>query len=329
MSRVLDSLPFADGHPIMEFLKTLDSEESRRTQLSALRRCCALIQGRETPLTSFDWHRVTPSDLGRLRARLVELYKPATGRRYLAAVRGVLESCYVSGLLAGDDYMRLVHRRALRPIRGESAPPGRALAPEEAAQLLAACRSDRSHRGARDAALLAVLYGAGLRRIEAVGLDLADVDLSGRTLAVVGKGRKERVVPCPKGTADAIRDWLEVRGTWPGPLFVPLGREGAAAESRGRRISASAVRWVLGQRAHEAGLTRRLSVHDLRRTYVSDLLDDPAMRLDTVARLAGHRKLDTTMKYDRHGEERARLAGERRDVPYVHVSRPSLQPLRG
>lgn len=321
----LDSLPVPEGHPVRHYLGSLDSEASRLSMWSAVRRACELMQQgrRREPAEVYDWTAVEPEDLERLRQRLVELYKPATGRRYLSAVRGVLESAMVLGVLDGNRYARLTHRRALRPIRGESAPPGRALALDELRAIYAACGRDWSHLGARDAALLAVLQGCGLRRAEAIGLDLASVDLPGRTLRVQGKGRRERVVPIPAGVVTMLEDWIAARGLWAGPLFVPLGNEG---REPGRRMAHSTVRWVVERRAQQAGISR-LTVHDLRRTYVSGLLDQDH-GIDTCARLAGHKRLDTTARYDRRGDARARRAGEGVEVPAEHVTRP-LRPLEG
>src|ERR1035438_2966536 len=78
----------------------------------------------------------------------------------------------------------------------------------------------QTNAGARDAALLAVLYGVGLRRAEAVTLDLAHLDLTTNTLRVLGKGNRERSVPIPVGTTQALQQWLRVRGQAPGRLFL-------------------------------------------------------------------------------------------------------------
>ena len=75
---------------------------------------------------------------------------------------------------------------------------------------------------ARDAAILALLYGSGLRRAEAVGLDISDYDPEGGTLKVRGKGNKERLAHLGDASQAALDAWLFLRGTAPGALFVAI-----------------------------------------------------------------------------------------------------------
>jgi site-specific recombinase XerC len=79
----------------------------------------------------------------------------------------------------------------------------------------------RTATGARDAALLELLYGCGLRRAEVVALDLADYDHADGSLRVRGKGNKERRAYLAAGAQAALDDWLQLRGDTPGPLFWP------------------------------------------------------------------------------------------------------------
>ncbi|WP_176203496.1 tyrosine-type recombinase/integrase, partial [Salmonella enterica] len=112
------------------------------------------------------------------------------------------------------------HIRTMRNLRGSRLPRGRALPPEEIRALFEACETDKSSLGVRDAAMLAVLLGCGLRRSEAVGLDLHDVVTEERALRVLGKGNKERLSYMPAGTWQRLLLWIDqVRGEHPGPLF--------------------------------------------------------------------------------------------------------------
>ena len=109
------------------------------------------------------------------------------------------------------------------PVRGSTPLRGRALAPSEVAALFHACMKDRSPAGPRDATILALGLGAGLRRAEIAGLELADVDLDGEVVRVHGKGGKIRDVPIKGGTIAAIRAWLVCRGVEAGALAVEAG----------------------------------------------------------------------------------------------------------
>ncbi len=164
----------------------------------------------------------------------------------------------------------------------------------------------------RDGALLALLYGAVLRRAELAGLGRGDWLPADALLRVTGKGDKQREVPLPPGATAALADWLLVRGEWEGPLFVPINKGGRLAR---RRMTEQAVYGILQKRAAEAGVDD-LSPHDPRRTYVGDLLDRGA-DIATVQQLAGHADVSTTARYDRRGGTARRAAADLLHVPYA------------
>jgi site-specific recombinase XerD len=194
-------------------------------------------------------------------------------------------------------------------VTGTRLPAGRGLAAGELRALFTAT-ADGTPSGSRDAALLAVLYGGGLRREEAVALLVGDYDPEAGSLRVRGKGGRERIAYATNG--DALDDWLQVRGVEPGPLFVPVDKAGRLTI---RRITGTAVLYLLRRRATAVGVAR-FSPHDLRRSYVSDLLDAGA-DISTVQRLAGHTQVTTTQRYDRRGEREKRKAAELLHVPYA------------
>jgi len=257
------------------------------------------------------WWRVRYEDAAGVRAALAGGgHAPATVRLYLAAFRGTLREAFNAGLMAGETYQRC--SAALAGVKGETIPRGRALARAELAAVLAAC-DDGTPGGARDAAAVAVLYGAGLRRAEAVALEIADLDLDTGALAVRrGKGNKGRVVYLANGALDALRAWVDVRGAAPGALLCPVNRAGAVDV---RHMSAEALVAALAKRAHAARVAA-FSPHDLRRSFVSDLLDAGA-DLCAVQRLAGHAQPSTTSRYDRRGEAAKRKAAGLLALPYL------------
>ncbi len=137
--------------------------------------------------------------------------------------------------------------------------------------------TDASPAGLRDGAMFGLLYGAGLRRAELSALDRSDYSVDGDENASLtvqhGKGNKRRLIPLTDGALDALRDWLSVRGDEPGPLFVPVNRGGRLI--LGQRMTPQAVYNMLVKRAEQAGV-KGFSPHDLRRTFISDLLDEGA-----------------------------------------------------
>lgn len=147
--------------------------------------------------------------------------KPNTTKRDLQALRGVFKQAWKLGLITAEDYQRAVD---LEKINGETLPAGRALPPGEILALMADCEKDSGPAGVRDAAIIGLMYAAGLRRAEVVTLNVENYDLQTGRLVVTGKGNKERAAWLINGAADALADWLAVRGSTDGPLFVAINR---------------------------------------------------------------------------------------------------------
>lgn len=302
---VVDHLP-ADRHPALVYLAGL-APSSRRVQQQALDRLAGILTGTED-CTAVAWHQVRYQHAQALRSRLAESYRPATANRMLCALRGVLCEAWRLGWTTAEEYHRA---RDLAPVRGSTLPAGRVLTGGEVAALFAACADDDSPAGVRDAAMLGVMLGAGLRREELVQIDVADLDPDTGELRVQGKGSKEREVYATNGSADALRDWLDIRGTEPGALFVPVNRGGRLGTGR---ITAQAVYGMLRKRAAQAGV-KSFSPHDCRRTFCTALLDAGA-DVASVAGLMGHASTDTTRRYDRRDARVRRHAAEMLHVPY-------------
>lgn len=299
----------ADRQPAAVYLARLGAG-SRRTMRGALDTIAALLTGGAADARSLDWGQLRYQHTAAVRAVLAERYAPATANRMLAALRGVLKEAWRLGYIDAEAYQRAAD---LPGIRSQTLPRGRALTSGELAALMGACGKDPSTAGARDGAMLALMYGAGLRRSEVVALDVTDHDPESGALTLrQAKGRKDRLVYATNGSADALADWLLVRGPAPGPLFLPIDKAGHIGEGR---LSSQAVYHVIERRARGAGVAR-FSPHDLRRTTITHLLEAGA-DIVTVQRLAGHAQVTTTARYDRRGEaEKKKKAAELLHVPY-------------
>jgi site-specific recombinase XerD len=243
-----------------------------------------------------------------IRARLIESGRsPSTCNKYLSALRGVLEEAFKLGYMDAERYRRAVK---IKHVTGDREPAGRMLPYREIEALHRACSEDPDRmRGARDAAIVAVLYGTGLRRDELINLNLDDLD-DDAVVVRSGKGNHERRIPLAQGVRHRLNEWLAARGTEPGPLFW---KADASRRITPGRMSQDAVFDMLRKRARQAGIAP-LSPHDLRRTFISVLLDAGA-DLVTVQRLAGHKQLSTTARYDRRGEDAKRRAVEMLPIP--------------
>jgi integrase/recombinase XerD len=299
-------LPHDD--PAQLYLESL-APGSRRSQWSAVRQVVMILSGGEVATGCYPWATLTMKDVGRLRRELIETRAPATGRRYLSALRAVIEFAYLSGLMDHRRRDQLIHPRSLAPIRGSSRPPGRALDPDEAGTFILACEIDGTASAVRDAAVFAVLYCGGLRGRELINLDLADVDLDMGRILIHGKGAKRRLVVLSPDAVKLVKRWLEVRGAEPGPVFVPLMRSGSVSGLA--RVSYAALTRSIRRRAKRAGLAR-FTPHDLRRTFVTDLLGG-GHRLEIVAHACGHANVNTTARYEvRKAAEADEMTSDRR-----------------
>lgn len=302
-----ETLP-GDEHPAAVYLASL-AYGSRRAMRGALDTVAALLTSGRCDAQTLQWSALRYQHTQAVRAALAERYAPATANKMLAAVRGVLKAAWRLGQMPGEEYQRAAD---LPAVRGETLPAGRALSVAELRAIFAACACDPTPAGAKDAALLAVLYGAGLRRSEAVALDVSDYDPETGALTVrSGKGKKARTAYATNGSGKALAAWLRVRGSEPGALFVPVLKSGKLAP---RRLTDEAIRGTLQKRAREAGI-EHLSPHDLRRSFISALLDAGA-DIVTVQKLAGHASVTTTARYDRRGEAAKRRAADLLPVPF-------------
>ena len=212
--------------------------------------------------------------------------------RMTVSVRGLHRFLASEGLTEADRGAGLETPRTARPLP-------KALSTEEVTRLIEAI-STGDVAGMRDAAMLEMLYGAGLRISELVGLDIDDVDRAERLVRVVGKGDKERVVPYGRAADRAVEAWL-VRAR---PVLTPRS-PAAFVNLRGRRLSRQGAWGIVRGRAEDVGLAGRVSPHTLRHSYATHLLDGGA-DIRIVQELLGHASVTTTQVYTK--VSRARLS---------------------
>ena len=160
---------------------------------------------------------------------------------------------------------------------------------DESARLLE--RRPEGFLECRDHAMWELLYSSGLRVSELVGLDLGDADLKEREARVLGKGRKERVVPIGRAAVDAVRRWLdERRGN------AKVDDPALFINQRGTRLTTRTVQYRLRAWALAQGLDRRVHPHMLRHSFATHLLESSG-DLRAVQELLGHANIATTQVY--------------------------------
>jgi integrase/recombinase XerC len=163
---------------------------------------------------------------------------------------------------------------------------------------------DGSPLGARDAALLELLYATGIRVGELCGLDLDDLDRHRRVVRVLGKGRKERTVPYGVPAERALTRWLDAGRP---ALLSPGAGPALFLGARGRRIDPRTVRSVVHRRIAEVPDAPDLGPHGLRHSAATHLLEGGA-DLRTVQEMLGHASLATTQIYTHVTNDRLRAA---------------------
>ena len=212
---------------------------------------------------------------------------PATVSRRLAALRSVVKLARTIGRVEWSLDVEAPKAEKYRDTRGPGSDGWWAM-------LAAAGRAGDAPKARRDRAILRLLHDRGLRRGEVVGLDLADLDLAGGTVEVMGKGRSqsERLTIGP-ATVRALADWIEARGSADGPLFVRLD----PGKDLGGRLTGEAVRLIVAGVARKAGLDRVCKPHGLRHAAITEALDRGRDVRD-VAKFSRHKDVRTLLIYD-------------------------------
>lgn len=312
-------------NPALVYLAGLESKNSRKTMGAAL---ATIAQFFGADLVTMNWADLRTAHTSAIRTRLLEDKTATTVNKYLSALRGTLRSALailseeeprdpdqLLNLIARKDALRTTIEqtkdvKADRP--DDESATGRSIAQKELTALFDACALRSGPAGARDAAMIAMLYATGLRRAELVALVLADVTDDAVTVRK-GKGNRRRSVPfTDTGGRAALADWLHWRGDGPGPLFQGIAKDWRLS---GRRLSAQSVNLIIEGMANDAGVPA-LTVHDFRRSFISDLLD-AGVDLVTAQKLAGHSSVETTARYDRRGLRSRQAAVQRLSVPYI------------
>lgn len=248
--------------------------------------------------------RITRHDLSTLAGFLDERSMAASSRaRVLVSVRRLLRFAEARGLVGSDPIEALQAPRRSRKLP-------KILKAEETAALIDAARGEEP-LALRDVAMLEVLYGAGLRVSELVELPLDAIDRRGRLLRVIGKGRKERVVPMGDVAADALERYL--RDGRPALLGERDDRDRTTfLTRRGRGMTRQNFFARLRGHAKRAGLpVDRVSPHVLRHGFATDLLEGGA-DLRAIQSMLGHADLSTTEVYTHVSRARLRETVESR-----------------
>ena len=237
----------------------------------------------------------------------------------MTAIRGFLADLHRQRLSASSSARKLSAIRTFvkylrREERVDGDPAALVSAPKLPQTIPAHLTTDEMNRllempdsstalGRRDRAILELFYASGLRLSELVGLAIEDVNVAGRMVRVLGKGRKQRLVPFNGATAEALRAWLRDRASLSHRSSTVRGTADAAASKaplflnyRGERLSARSVDRLVRRYVAACGSRFGISPHALRHSFATHLLANGA-DLRAIQELLGHARLSTTQRY--------------------------------
>jgi integrase/recombinase XerD len=272
------------------YLALLAARRSPRTVDAYRRDLAALSAYLGTPLA-----QATVEQLERYTAQLrADGLAATTIARRTAAARGFFRHQQLLGARGDNPAAAVKLPRRPKPLP-------KTLSPGEAERLIDAAKGTQP-RDLRDQALVELLYGAGLRVSEAVGLDRAGVDLAERLVRVTGKGGKQRVVPIGRHAAEAIRRYLS-RGR---PFLDRRHRPELFLNAKGGPLTRAGAFLILRRLAEKAGLDpARVHPHLLRHSFATHLLEGGA-DLRSLQEMLGHADVSTTEIYTHVSDSRRR-----------------------
>jgi len=312
--------------PAKAYLDSLEAEDSKKTQAYALDIIAAFLSGGALSRDQIPWHELTAAHRDAVRLHLIERYTERTSNRGRARVkpssvnprifawRRVLWHAWDKGLMTAEDHLRAAN---MATVKGERKTKRKFVPEESLAAIFQSCALDPNRAaGARDAAIMALYFGCGLRRFEAIQLLLSDIEMrpEGWVVTVVGKRNKERVLGIPIGAAAFIRDWLSLRGRDPGPLFYPIRKNGVI-DIRAVPMTPRVGNTIVEKRLQAAGVPR-FSPHDLRATSTTILAS--LLTVFQTMRWAGHEDPNTTKGYVVEANNLAHKIAANLNVPYSH-----------
>jgi integrase/recombinase XerD len=302
------------------FLALLAAQRSPRTVDAYRRDLTALAAYLGKPVG-----RATLEELERYVAQLrADGLSNSTIARRTASARSFFRHQQLLGARSDNPAAAVALPRRTKPLP-------KTLSPGEAERLIQAAAGTQP-RALRDQALVELLYGAGLRVSEAVGLDRAAIDLDDRLVRVIGKGGKERIVPIGRHAVEALRRYL-ARGR---PFLDSRHRPELFLNARGGPLTRAGAFLILRKLAEKAGLEpQRVHPHLLRHSFATHLLEGGA-DLRSVQEMLGHADLSTTELYthvtDRRRRElyyRAHPHARKRATEEQVVDRSARRTLRG
>ncbi len=286
--------------PVTLYLNSLAA--TGRRSVRCLLHAAANMLHFEGELESMPWGLLDFQQVTLIRNQLQQQSKSAnTINLTLSALRGVSKVCFSLGLISAEHWLLL---QAIKRVRGKRSSTGQSLTGIQIKKLYRTLSQDKTAAGLRDHAVIAYMLATGLRRSEVRDLELSDYHSKTGLLRVkAGKGNQPRTAYLNTESRGIISVWLQVRGKTAGALFNPINKTGTI---NNKALTSESIYNIIRKRTEAAGISN-ISPHDLRRTFVTQLLV-AGVDLNTTRQLAGHADIQTTARYDLRDEKHQRKA---------------------
>ena len=301
-----------DPHnPLLQYLARL-MPSSQLTLRYVLQDAADRLGFGDSDIHEVPWHQLQPGHIGSLVAALREDgYAPNTSSLYVNALRGVLNEAWRLGLVEHEHLLRM---RSVKAATGTRLGQGRNLKRTLIRELMAVCDADPRPQGRRDAAVIGLLYGSGMRKSESVNLDLDQVDFAERSLQVTGKGNKQLLKYAPAWAFERLDTWLALRrsqlppGVTDDPFLFNRIRRGSHITRE--RVTKHAIYYIARQRGAEVGV--KIMPHDFRRSFITRVIEEHDLSI--AQKLAHHSNIQTTASYDVRDDNERRRAVDRYEL---------------
>ena len=294
--------------PVALYLQQL-AASSRQTMRYVLQDAADRLGVDDVAIEEFPWHQLQPGHITALVAALrTDGYAPNTSSLYVNAIRGVMNQAWQQSLITQDQLLKI---RAVKAGGGSRLIKGRNLRRTLIRELMDVCAADPRPQGLRDAAIIAILYGSGMRKSESVNMDLRQVNMAERSLQVLGKGNKELIKFAPAWAFEKLQVWLDFRreqlpeGVSDDTFLFNRIRRGNHITRE--RITKHAIYYIAKQRGKQVGVD--IMPHDFRRSFITRVIEEYDVSI--AQKLAHHANIATTVSYDMRDDNERRNATDR------------------
>lgn len=304
-------MPDSLHNPLLQYLARL-APSSQLTMKYVLQDAADRLGFEDCDIAEVPWHLLDPAHVTALVAALrADGFTPNTSSLYVNAVRGVMNEAWRLSLISHEQLLKI---RTVKATQGVRLPVGRNLKRSLIRELMEVCAADPRPQGLRDAAVIALLYGTGMRKSESVDLKLSQIDFSERSLQVQGKGNKQLIKYAPAWAFDRLNAWLAFRrsqlpeGQADDDFLFNRIRRGSHITRE--RITKHAIYYIARQRGQQVGV--KIMPHDFRRSFITRVIEEHDLSI--AQKLAHHSNIQTTANYDMRDDNERRRAVDRFDM---------------